>query len=58
MNNKLINPKLLLDLPATPGSIGNGGKILLDPDDKNLYITIGGVGIDGHKTKAQNVTEW
>ena len=27
VNNKLINPKLLLNLPATPGSIGNGGKI-------------------------------
>jgi aldose sugar dehydrogenase len=55
VNNKLINPKLLLNLPATPGSIGNGGKILLSPDDENLYITIGGIGIDGHKTKAQNI---
>ena len=55
VNNKLINPKLLLNLPATPGSIGNGGKILLSPEDENLYITIGGIGIDGHKTKAQNI---
>ena len=55
VNNKLINPKLLLDLPATPGAIGNGGKILLGPHDKNVYITIGGVGINGHQTKAQNV---
>jgi glucose/arabinose dehydrogenase len=55
VNDKLINPKLLLDLPATPGAIGNGGKIRVGPDDKNLYITIGGVGIDGHQTKAQNV---
>src|SRR5215211_3427024 len=54
-NSRLINPKLLLDLPATPGAIGNGGKILVDPKDKNLYVTIGGVGEDGHKTKAQNV---
>ena len=23
--------------------------------DKNLYITIGGVGINGHQTKAQNI---
>jgi glucose/arabinose dehydrogenase len=51
----LIKPKLLLTLPATPGAIGNGGKILVNPYDNNLYITIGGVGIDGHKTKAQNV---
>jgi aldose sugar dehydrogenase len=55
VNNKLINPKLLLDLPATPGAIGNGGKIQVNPNDKNLYITIGGVGINGHHTKAQNV---
>ena len=37
VDNKLINPKLLLALPATPGAIGNGGKILVDPKDKNLY---------------------
>jgi aldose sugar dehydrogenase len=54
-NSRLINPKLLLDLPATPGAIGNGGEILVNPKDNNLYVTIGGVGIDGHKTKAQNV---
>ena len=55
MNNKLINPKLLLNLPAISGSIGNGGKILLSPEDETLYITTGGIGIDGHKTKAQNI---
>jgi aldose sugar dehydrogenase len=54
-DNRLIKPKLLLTLPATPGAIGNGGKILVNPYDNNLYITIGGVGIDGHKTEAQNV---
>ena len=51
----LIEPKLLLKLPSTPGAIGNGGKILVNPYDNNLYITIGGVGVDGHETKAQNV---
>src|SRR5215211_1033985 len=56
-NSRLINPKLLLNLPATPGAIGNGGKVLVNPYDNNLYITIGGVGIDGHKTKAQNVKD-
>jgi glucose/arabinose dehydrogenase len=55
VDNMLIKPKLLLTLPATPGAIGNGGKILVNPQDNNLYITIGGVGIDGHKTEAQNV---
>src|SRR5215216_1120224 len=54
-NDKLVNPKLLLDLPATPGSIGNGGKILVGPHDNNVYVTIGGIGITGHQTKAQNI---
>src|SRR5918911_3249135 len=44
-NNKLVNPKLLLDLPASPGSIGNGGKIVIGPDN-NIYVTIGDVGIN------------
>jgi aldose sugar dehydrogenase len=54
VNNELINSKLLLNLPASPGTIGNGGKILFNPNDKNLYVTIGGVGVDTHKTKTQN----
>lgn len=53
-DNKLVNPKLLLDLPATPGAIGNGGKVIVGPD-KDVYITIGDVGINGHNTKAQNI---
>jgi glucose/arabinose dehydrogenase len=40
---ELINPKLLLDLPATPGPTHNGGKIAIGPDD-NVYLTIGDVG--------------
>lgn len=55
VDNKLVKPKLLLNLPATPGAIGNGGKILVNPNDDNLYVTIGGIGVDGHKTKVQNV---
>jgi aldose sugar dehydrogenase len=54
VNNKLVNPKLLVDLPATPGAIGIGGKVVVGPDN-NVYVTIGDVGIDGHDTKAQNV---
>ena len=50
INNKLINPKLLLNLPAIPGAIGNGGKIVIGPD-KNVYLTIGDVGISGHVTR-------
>jgi aldose sugar dehydrogenase len=52
--NKLVNPKLLLDLPATPGAIGNGGKVVIGPDN-NVYVTIGDVGINGHNTNAQNI---
>jgi aldose sugar dehydrogenase len=40
---ELVNPKLLLDLPATPGPTHNGGKIVIGPDD-NVYLTIGDVG--------------
>jgi glucose/arabinose dehydrogenase len=54
IGNKLINPKLLLDLPAIPGAIGNGGKVVIGPDN-NVYVTIGDVGINGHRTKAQNI---
>ena len=41
-DGKLINPKLLLDLPTNPGPSHNGGKISLGPD-KNIYVTIGDV---------------
>jgi hypothetical protein len=37
---KLINPKLLLDVPVKHGPIHNGGTLLMGPD-KNLYIGIG-----------------
>ena len=40
VDNKLVNPKLLLDLPATPGPGHNGGAIIIGPDN-NLYIPIG-----------------
>jgi hypothetical protein len=39
-NNKLINPKLLLDLPAEPDSNHQGGVVLIGPD-KNVYLVIG-----------------
>jgi aldose sugar dehydrogenase len=55
-NNSLIDPKLLLDLPAGPGSMDNGGPVLVGPDN-NIYSVIGHVQDDndiGHETKAQN----
>lgn len=37
---KLVNPKLLLDLPATPGSDHLGGSLTVGPDG-NIYVTSG-----------------
>src|SRR5919106_1060740 len=42
VNDKLVNPKLLLDLPATPGPRHNGGALIIGPDN-NLYIPVGDV---------------
>ena len=56
VNDRLMNPKLLLDLPAGPGSKDNGGPVLIGPDN-NVYSVIGHVAGDGdrgHETKAQN----
>ena len=56
-NDTLVNPKLLLDLPTTPGPSHNACKIAIGPDN-NLYISIGDV--DGSfrdissETKVQN----
>jgi aldose sugar dehydrogenase len=53
----LINPLLLMDLPANPGPRHNGGDIIIGPDD-NVYVSIGDV--DGSfkgettETKTQN----
>ncbi|HEV2877520.1 MAG TPA: PQQ-dependent sugar dehydrogenase, partial [Nitrososphaeraceae archaeon] len=51
-NDKLVNPVLLLDLPAVPGPRHNSGNILIGPD-YNLYVSVGD--LDGHITLAQNV---
>jgi glucose/arabinose dehydrogenase len=49
--DQLVNPVLLLDLPALPGPLNNGGPIVIGPDN-NVYLVIGDVG--GHTTTAQN----
>jgi aldose sugar dehydrogenase len=42
VDNKLVNPRLLLDLPAWPGSSHNGGPMLIGSDN-NIYLPIGEV---------------
>jgi len=57
VNNTLVNPKLLLDLPALPGPRHNAGKMAIGPDN-NLYVSIGDVDASfteiDTETKAQN----
>jgi glucose/arabinose dehydrogenase len=56
-NNKLINQRILLDLPFTPSPTHNGGVVKIGPDD-NVYVTVGdllgGTNINS-STKAQNL---
>jgi aldose sugar dehydrogenase len=59
VDNKLVNPKLLLELPATsPDPEGesnhDGGKVVIGPDN-NVYTVIGDVG--GHRGQAQNAKD-
>ena len=42
VDNKLVNPNLLLDLPASPGASHNGGSMLIG-SDSNIYLPIGEV---------------
>jgi aldose sugar dehydrogenase len=39
-DDKLVNPKLILDLPRSNWSIHNGGKVSIGPDC-NVYLTVG-----------------
>jgi aldose sugar dehydrogenase len=45
--SKLVNPKLLLDLPAAP--MHNGGPVLIGPDNL-LYVSVGDLESVGEKT--------
>jgi len=55
VNEKLVNPKLILDLPSTPGSAHNGGEMLLDSEG-HLYLTIGDLNRSNAKKSNSTIT--
>jgi aldose sugar dehydrogenase len=59
IDGKLVNPKLLLDLPFLPGPSHNGGVLDIGPDN-NLYLVVGDinrVGNPAYLTLAQNIED-
>jgi len=56
IGNKLVNPKILLEIPTGSISVHNGGKIIIGPDN-NVYIVIGNLQGENSKlySKAQNL---
>lgn len=48
---RLVNPRLVLDLPAVPGPAHNGGKMTIGPNN-DIFLVVGD--LMGHTTKAQN----
>lgn len=56
VGNELINPILLLDLPANPGPRHNGGAMEIGPDN-NLYIPIGDVDASYRKPIIRTMTQ-
>lgn len=57
IDNKLTNPKLLLNLPGGPGTENNGGAVTLGPDN-NVYVVTGNVlPINPQKPPTETLTE-
>lgn len=50
-STQLVNPELVLDLPAVPGPGHNGGKMTIGPNN-DIFLVVGD--LMGHTTKAQN----
>jgi glucose/arabinose dehydrogenase len=48
---KLLNPMLLMDLPANGSTVHNGGKLAIGPDD-NVYFTVGDL---NHRSATENI---
>jgi glucose/arabinose dehydrogenase len=60
VDNKLVNPKLLLDLPTQPGPSHDGGVVRIGPDDNNVYVVVGDLNYIKNQnayTIAQNVVD-
>jgi glucose/arabinose dehydrogenase len=51
--SSLIDPQLLLDLPATPGTNHQGGKLKVGPD-KQLYVVVGEMQREGQLQNFQS----
>jgi aldose sugar dehydrogenase len=53
IDGKLVNPKLLLNLPASPWPYHNGGALTVGPDN-NIYLAIGDGTVDSQTNNEAN----